>query len=87
MQGRVLLCAIRLMLMPHILSLVDHLFFIDPATFSFCMTKPLTMSGWQSIYYPLAPSVWAGLVVLLLLLPPLFTLVRCVRSLQVVSLP
>ncbi|XP_069960126.1 ionotropic receptor 21a-like [Cherax quadricarinatus] len=41
----------------------------------FAMAKPSLRPQWQSLYYPLADGVWATILFLLLIMPPVFYLV------------
>lgn len=68
---QVMLSVFRIMLIPQILARVDHTYFIDRATFTFSMTKPSTKPQWQSLFYPLALEVWCGILILVVLLPPI----------------
>lgn len=67
--------AFRVMLIPQVLARVDHTFFIDRATFTFSMVKPTIEHQWQSIYYPLAGTVWVGILLLLMVIPGILYLV------------
>lgn len=75
-SGKSFLLPLRLVLLPHFLTLVDYTFPIDRASLTFSLAKPPTKPQWQSLYYPLRPLVWAAILALLLALPPLFVLVR-----------
>ncbi|KAK4288862.1 hypothetical protein Pmani_038138 [Petrolisthes manimaculis] len=63
---------IKLALMPHLLEIYDFTLFIEPATLGFTMAKPTLKPRWQSLYYPLRPSVWASIMATLLVVPVLF---------------
>ncbi|KAG7175830.1 Ionotropic receptor 93a-like 19 [Homarus americanus] len=52
-DGRAMIFAFRVMLIPQVLARVDHTYFIDRATFTFSMLKPTIISRWQNLYYPL----------------------------------
>ncbi|XP_069157677.1 ionotropic receptor 21a-like [Procambarus clarkii] len=43
---------------------------------AFGMAKPSLMPRWQSLYYPLTDEVWAAILLLVLIMPPVFYLVR-----------
>ncbi|KAK3877639.1 hypothetical protein Pcinc_017654 [Petrolisthes cinctipes] len=63
---------IKLAIMPHLLEIYDFTLFIEPATLGFTMAKPTLKPRWQSLYYPLRPSVWASIMATLLVVPVVF---------------
>ncbi|KAK3864840.1 hypothetical protein Pcinc_029503 [Petrolisthes cinctipes] len=71
-SGKSFLHPLRLVLLPHFLTLVDYTFPIDRASITFSLAKPPIKPQWQSLYYPLRPVVWAAILVLLVAIPPLF---------------
>lgn len=70
--NRVMLSAIRVMLIPQVLARVDHTYIIERSTFTFSMAKPSTKPQWQSLFYPLALEVWCGILILVVVVPPIF---------------
>ncbi|XP_071516179.1 ionotropic receptor 93a-like [Panulirus ornatus] len=88
-DGRAMIFAFRVMLIPQVLTRVDHTYFIDRATFTFTMRKPIITHHWQNLYYPLANQVWLATLGILLLLPGVYYMVmhtgedvKCRRTLR-----
>ncbi|XP_071521425.1 ionotropic receptor 93a-like isoform X2 [Panulirus ornatus] len=74
-NGKVLLNALRMVLMPQVLARVDYTYMIEPASYTFCLAKPTITPQWQNLYYPLDDQVWLTLMAFLLLVPGLMYLV------------
>ncbi|KAK4293317.1 hypothetical protein Pmani_033977 [Petrolisthes manimaculis] len=79
-MGQSFLLPLRLVLLPHFLTLVDYTFPIDRASLTFSLAKPPIRPQWQSLYYPLRPVVWVAILVLLVALPPLFVMASRIRN-------
>lgn len=69
--NRVMLSAMRVMLIPQILARVDHTYIIERAMYTFGMAKPSTKPQWQSLFYPLALEVWCAILLLVVVVPPI----------------